>query len=313
MMAIALNDRTYYFKAGEFFADGEWIHKKMYHENDFEIIFCLENSFSLLINEQFVQLKANDCLILPPETTIKGAYKTKQSVRFYWLHFYADWKEVSEEEDCFQKLLHTIKQQKTSSPVDHCFLPPLFNIKEPNFFIILMNQLLNVSNTYYYTTKMADYLTQAILIELGNQYLLDHSKKAEDHFSRVHQISDWIRANMSTELTIQVIADHFEISQDYLSRLFKKEFGQNLRDYLIHLKISVAKVLLVQTTLPIKVISELSYYSDEKYFIRMFKKKTGLTPNKYRNAYEGTHQNNPYIDPKLPIPQAVEKLLKAND
>ncbi|MGG5330432.1 helix-turn-helix domain-containing protein [Enterococcus sp. AZ163] len=310
MLAIDLQQPVFYYKAGEFSAGTGWQHKKMFHDKDFEIIFCLENHLSLMIDGQPIHLKKNDCLVLPPETTIEGAQLSAQPVRFYWLHFYAQWQLLPTDDQTVSQLQKAFNQHKTVTAYSNrCVLPGLFTIKEPNFLIILMNQLLNVSNTYYYSAKMADTLTQTILLELCNQYLAVSSTMGEEYDAKIHQVAEWIRANMSEELSIQDIADHFEVSQDYLSRQFKKAFGKNLRDYLINLKISVAKVLLVQTTLPIKAIAELSYYADEKYFIRMFKKRTGLTPNKYRKAYSGNHQNNPYIDPKLPIPQAVEKLL----
>lgn len=311
LLAIDLKQPILYYKSGEFSAEAGWQHKKMFHAEDFEIIFCLENRLSLLIDGQPFHLKENDCLILPPATTIEGAQLSVQPVRFYWLHFYARWQSLDAENQKFTTLKKDFTTHEKNIESDLCIFPTFFTIKEPNFLIVLMNQLLNVTNSYYYSSKMADTITQTILIELTNQYLTKVTHTG-DHDSKVQQIADWIRANMSAELSIQDISDHFEVSQDYLSRQFKKEFGQNLRDYLINLKISVAKVLLIQTTLPIKVISELSYYIDEKYFIRIFKKRTGLTPNKYRKAFSGTHQNNPYIDPKLPIPQAVEKLLASN-
>ncbi|WP_122645458.1 AraC family transcriptional regulator [Enterococcus mediterraneensis] len=315
MLRIDLNEDIVYFKAGEFTADVGWMHKKMYHEDDFEIIYCLENTLSLLVNEKPILLKKNDCLIIPPQTTIQGAQLSAQPVHFYWIHFFAKWCPLNDEAELLIKTLRSSFIQHSVSPDYHsiCFLPKIFSPKEPNFLIILINQLLNVTNTYYYSSKISDLLVQSILIELCNQYFIVSTVQSTDeHASKIHQIADWIRANMNEELTIQSVAETFELSQDYLSRQFKKELGQNLRDYLINLKISVAKVLLVQTVLPIKLVSELSYYADEKYFIRIFRKKTGLTPNKYRNAYSGTHLNNPYIDPKLPIPQRVEQYLDNN-
>lgn len=312
MFSIDLSQNVFYFKSGEFLAESGWRHKKMFHDKDFEIIFCLENNLSLLIDGELKVLKKNDCLVVPPTTTIEGAHLSTQPVNFYWLHFYADWEKISvNDKKLLQLKKEFIRQDVSSSLTSSCFLPGHFTIKQPNFLILSINQLLNVSNNFYYSPQMTDTLVKSIIIELCNQYLSASTILESEHQTRVHQIADWIRANMNEDLTIYKISEHFELSQDYLSRLFKKEFGKNLRDYLIDLKISVAKVLLVQTTLPIKAISELSYYQDEKYFTRLFKKKINLTPSQYRNAFTGTHLNNPYIDPKIPIPQQVEKLINS--
>lgn len=313
MLAINLNEKILYYKAGEFTAKSGWIHKEMYHDQDFELIFCLEHTLSLLINDEPILLKKNDCLVIPPHSTIKGAQRSSDFVHFYWVHFFATYHDISDTDPLINELTISSSHHEINPIANaYCLLPTLIHLKEPNFLIILINQLLNVTNTYYYNTRIADMLVQSLLIELCNQYLTSQTFTIQkEHSTKLQPIADWIRANMSSDLTIQMIADAFEVSPDYLSRQFKKEKGQNLRDYLIDLKISVAKVLLIQTTLPIKAIAELSYYPDEKYFIRIFKKKTGLTPNKYRISYTGKHLNNPYVDPKLPVPQQVEQYLSS--
>lgn len=311
MIQIHLDEAVVYYKAGEFTAKNGWRHKKMTTEKDFEIIYCLDHHLSLAINEKPILLKKNDCLIIPPNSTIEGNHIAQDAVHFYWFHFFSHWQLLEDTNSSVESLKESFLSHNQNNDFNNVALfPTLFAPKDPNFLILLINQLLNVTNTYYYSSKFSDNLVQSILIELCNQYLIVSSPQAiDDHASKIYQVADWIRANMSADLSIQTIADTFELSQDYLSRQFKKEMGQNLRDYLINLKVSVAKVLLVQTSLPISLIAEFSYYSDEKYFIRLFKKKTGLTPHKYRNAYSGTHLNNPYIDPKLPIPQRVEQYL----
>lgn len=122
----------------------------------------------------------------------------------------------------------------------------------------------------------------------------------------LNKIVEWIRLSISKELTINLIAEHFNISRAYLDSIFKTHLKKSPLKYLIDLKISVAKVLLVQTDLPVKIIFELSYFHSEKHFLRTFRIKTGFTPTEYRNHFDHSFQNSPLIDPKIPIPREVQ-------
>ncbi|HOJ99253.1 MAG TPA: helix-turn-helix domain-containing protein [Termitinemataceae bacterium] len=78
------------------------------------------------------------------------------------------------------------------------------------------------------------------------------------------------------------LAEYVHISEDYLSRIFKKEIGMSPWEYLIRLRISMAKKLLIQKTATISEIAEMVGFSDQAYFCRVFKKYTGRSPLSYR-------------------------------
>ena len=62
---------------------------------------------------------------------------------------------------------------------------------------------------------------------------------------------------------------------------FKKETGQNFMDYLTELRISKAKELLCGEELSVQDVAEQVGYRDLKYFSRLFKKLTGVSPVSY--------------------------------
>jgi AraC-like DNA-binding protein len=75
------------------------------------------------------------------------------------------------------------------------------------------------------------------------------------------------------------------ISKYYLSREFKKYTGFSPNDYLIQLRVDHAKYLLLSTTLPANKISHIVGIHDMNNFNNLFKRKTGITPGKYRSSY----------------------------
>ncbi|MCQ4087599.1 helix-turn-helix domain-containing protein [Saccharibacillus sp. JS10] len=103
----------------------------------------------------------------------------------------------------------------------------------------------------------------------------------------MEEIASYIREHYQEELTLQDLADRFFLSREYISRRFKREFGENVFDYLANIRLERAKRLLLGSEMTVVRIAELVGYQDEKYFSRVFKKSTGCTPNEFRRASLG--------------------------
>ncbi|WP_179218625.1 helix-turn-helix domain-containing protein [Saccharibacillus sp. O23] len=100
----------------------------------------------------------------------------------------------------------------------------------------------------------------------------------------MEDIAAYIREHYREDLTLQDLADRFFLSREYISRRFKREFGENVFDYLANVRLERAKRLLRDSDMTVVRIAELVGYQDEKYFSRVFKKTTGCSPNEFRRA-----------------------------
>lgn len=79
-------------------------------------------------------------------------------------------------------------------------------------------------------------------------------------------------------------ADELKLSANYFGDLIKKETGVSAQEYIQTKLISVAKVRLFEHD---KTINEIAYELGFKYpqhFSRLFKQKTGITPNEFRSV-----------------------------
>lgn len=92
----------------------------------------------------------------------------------------------------------------------------------------------------------------------------------------------YINQNISSNLSLEVIAEHIHIHTSYLSRLFKKDCGISLTDYINKQRIELAKELLSYGNILSYEIAEQVGYNDPAYFSATFKKYTGLTPKEFR-------------------------------
>jgi AraC-type DNA-binding domain-containing proteins len=83
--------------------------------------------------------------------------------------------------------------------------------------------------------------------------------------------------------TVSYCAEELNLSANYFGDLIKKETGVSAQEYIQSKVINIAKVRIFDHT---KSISEIAYELGFKYpqhFTRLFKQKTGVTPNEYRS------------------------------
>ncbi|MFK9094399.1 helix-turn-helix domain-containing protein [Bacillus salipaludis] len=101
--------------------------------------------------------------------------------------------------------------------------------------------------------------------------------------SIVEIVKQYINENIGEQRLSRVsIANRVYLNPDYLTRLFKKETGLSLTDYLQQHRIEYAKRLLLETNLTISEIALASGYSNFSYFSTVFKKVTKSNPVEYR-------------------------------
>lgn len=96
----------------------------------------------------------------------------------------------------------------------------------------------------------------------------------------------YIQQHFHQPLRLDEVAGVVGFNATYFSALFKKETGQNFMDHLTALRIDRAKMLLCQEELTVQDVAEQVGYSDLKYFSRLFKKITGVTPSDYKKLYK---------------------------
>ncbi|MFY0602050.1 MAG: helix-turn-helix domain-containing protein [Cyclobacteriaceae bacterium] len=82
--------------------------------------------------------------------------------------------------------------------------------------------------------------------------------------------------------TIQYLAEHCHLSASYLSDLLAKETGRSAKDHINDFLVEKAKHLLLGSTDSISGIAYSLGFNYPHYFGRLFKQKTGKTPQEYR-------------------------------
>ncbi len=99
-------------------------------------------------------------------------------------------------------------------------------------------------------------------------------------------VVEWIRTHYDRPLSVAYIAEQFGYHPTYLTNVFKKYTGYPILTYINRIRIAVSKNLLANRTLSIYEIANTCGFSDEKYFMKLFKRYEGITPTQYRKAFQ---------------------------
>ncbi len=104
-------------------------------------------------------------------------------------------------------------------------------------------------------------------------------------YEKLRKIRQKMREAPSEAWTVERLCTESALPKSTLQKHYKQQFGKSLFEDLIEFRIDAAKHLLTETTLPLGEISVLCGYSAESYFMKQFKRITGLTPTEYRNKH----------------------------
>ncbi len=93
----------------------------------------------------------------------------------------------------------------------------------------------------------------------------------------------YIRIHLNeSSLSVQDIAAALSCSPDHLSRLFRRIEGVKLMTWIAQERVALAKSLLKETRHNVAEVGWAAGFNEPSYFIRIFKRHTGMTPRGYR-------------------------------
>ncbi len=103
--------------------------------------------------------------------------------------------------------------------------------------------------------------------------------------SIIAKIKEYAQQHPQEELGREQLASYVFLNPAYLSRLFRKETGQSLTEYVLEVKIGYARRLLEESNLKVGAVAEAIGYTHFSYFAKLFKKMTGMSPHEYRKKH----------------------------
>ena len=134
----------------------------------------------------------------------------------------------------------------------------------------------------YYSILLNAILTKIFVLLLRNH--MDHAEFPNDRMGDAQtaiRIARYLQMN-TAGATLSGLAAEFHYSPEYASRLIRQTTGQTFIQLLTNIRMENAEQLLRDTSLPVADVAASVGYESSEYFIRAFRKHTGMTPGAYR-------------------------------
>lgn len=239
---------------------------------DYELFLVTDGVLNLSHPDNFA-VKKGEVLLSTAGVVQKGTAFTQNS--FYWFHFNT---EVNIFNDIDSAKAFCLENSKWIFFAEH------FSLIDMDKVLVMLTEL-NHFKFEVDATHVKNYLSGAVLSEIARQYK-SVSLKIPD--KRFYEILGYISLHLTEDISCKDLAERFSYNVKYLTKLFKKFTGGGVVDYINGKRIEVAKGMLVSTNYSVKQVAKEIGFLDEYYFMRVFKKYTGMTPSSYRNAFSAT-------------------------
>ena len=241
------------------------------HNHDYyELEYIYEGSGIQIINGVSYPVEVGSIIVLNPNDS--HSYYSIQDLKIYNCCFSSP-----------NKLMHYFD---TSKPLI-VLLDDFFRIEIEQLFYLLETELTQRKNMYLETCwVILDLIMMTISRSKSNIIYSDPVWG---------KIFTYITENINT-VSLTKISNIMGFSESYFCRAFKKEFSVTFHQYLVNVRIQMAKSFLSYSKMSISEIAAAVGYNSECCFYQDFKKSVGTTPQKYRKS---TINNSKELDVNL--------------
>lgn len=137
-----------------------------------------------------------------------------------------------------------------------------------------IRSMVSISGRKNAILKVAEGLCECIALSVRQ------STKAVSYAKIIKDCVD--KEYLENYMSLEYVAGKVGRSAAYVSKLFKDEFGSNFLEYITKKRLEKSKELLEKTDMTIYEITEKAGYADVSNFIKVFKRRYGITPGDYR-------------------------------
>ena len=239
--------------------------------DDNVLIMVTEGTLYISANDKQYALGAGQYIFLRAGEEHFGYRPSEGRLSYLWAHFRADcgFEEVSGE-NCGESTY---------------FMPETARLSDYGRAAQLFHQLMDMSlEESLFPPDMLDYAVSLLLMELSREYSRKRNNSSELP-PVVFSAREWIKNHYYQPFDITELAAAVGCGADHLSSLFKRRVGISIVRYTNQLRIKTAKTLLSNYDVTIKEAAFSCGFSDEKYFMKVFKQLEGITPTQYKNSF----------------------------
>lgn len=233
---------------------------------DYQIIYISSGKGYFTINETELTAEEGSLLLYRPYELQKYHYPCGSQTQAYWVHFTG---------------------YEVSSLLEGSQFPSVMRLSSSFYQEIetlykrIMVELQLKRSGFVPLTNLL--FRQMLLLMERNQKELLENRVSGNHL--ILPVIEYLHAHYGDKITVELLAAKCNLSTYRFIHNFKHFTGKSPIDYLINIRINKAKELLMDSSLSIAEIAEITGYENSLYFSRLFCKNAGMPPTSYRRQH----------------------------
>ena len=244
----------------------EWSMHNLHSHSNYEIYYLMKGKRKYLLSDALYNLQAPAIIIIPPHVMHKTEGEAFERYNIYVPQSCLDDFQAETMENQSLKIINLTSEEN--------------------------NDLLKLFETYENIDKQsknAKFMIRAIFSSLilflstvKKEDVQPSVTSKEEVPSLLLNLMDYINNNYKDDITLSTLSEHFFVSKGTVIYNFKKHANCSPIDFLLNVRLTNAKKLLLSTNKRIDEIAEQCGFSSANYFGLIFKQKEGLSPINYR-------------------------------
>lgn len=172
---------------------------------------------------------------------------------------------------------------------ENCILPPhaecIFTAEKMRQEFVTLFDIINIeiAHKQEFYIEIAEKAAHALLMYTFR--ILNDKRTSFEMLKKDTILQDvlyYIDCHFVQDIGLEDISSKCFVNKYYLSHLFTEHLDMTVGQYIRNKRIELAKTMLMANELSASDIAERCGFNDLNYFVRLFKKVTGLTPLQYR-------------------------------
>jgi two-component system response regulator YesN len=225
---------------------------------------------------------------------LKNKNECSSPVQIPQMMEWAEWMKQGVKDKLLKEVKHCLESlNEVKSGIDAGWLHVFYqDFTQMVFFVLQLKgiQANQVFSRSFLTEKREKVVRSLTALQEWAPYVLEvamnHIQSTQENLSVVEKVKQFVKENIGQqELNREDVANAVFLNPDYLTRVFKKETGLSLSDYMQQQRLELAKNLLVNSDKPVSEIALTVGYSNLSYFSTIFKKAMQVNPLDYRKRH----------------------------
>ena len=259
----------------EYFFESE-----LHHADFYEIVFFIKGNGYLQLDQQSIKITDNTIVFISPFQKRKW-FVNKAEIDCYFLFF----------QDSFLSNFFSDKLFSYRLQYFYNKTKPLFINVSDDFMLKLYNIFQEIYNEIKSLKSDSEHIIRALLyftlIKLNRVYAEKYQLSSETEKNiTAFLFKQVLQKEIKNSRSIDYYAKQLSISRITLNKCIKSQFGITVSEMVNEFILFEIKSQLLYSKLNINEIAYLLNFSEANHLTRFFKKNTGISPKKFRNAYQ---------------------------